>query len=170
MQGSYRCWRMVWNVQRSPQQTCTDLHRLEAWKPSTHSHFARFSGSNLLLTSRFSKTTHLPNPFATKKSELWLTSPLTHNVHRAQLKLFGRALRATLSNLERKCVFTKAFVYRGGSVKSANRACPRRVHWAEQCAELVWHLLYHPTGPPSSTAVAVLQLHRLAVNRPFGTR
>ena len=44
--------------------------------------------------------------------------PLTHHIHRAQWKLFGHVLRATPSNLERNCVFTKAFVYRGGIVKA----------------------------------------------------
>ena len=135
------------------------------------SHSARSNGSRPLATPKFSQITPMQRPSAMKEYAPWRTSPpLTHHIHRAQLKLFGHVLRATPSNLGRNCVFMEAFVYRGGSVKSGIRPGRRRVHWVEQCAELAWHWLSHtpqalPTEHPTFAA-AFLQVHRLAVNRP----
>ena len=75
--------------------------------------------------------------------------PLTHHIHKAQLKLFGHVLNAPENCLERDCCLTKSFLYGGGVVGSGIRRGRPRIHLAEQCAIQAWHLLQNLPNPPT---------------------
>ena len=89
-----------------------DFDRLEA-----------FHSQSLRKILHFNSTyyTEVLNPTArtyTNQEVRALTSqpPLSHNIHKAQLKLFGHILRSHPNNIERNCCFTNSFQYRGGTV------------------------------------------------------
>ena len=120
--------------------------------------------------------TEVLNPTArtyTNQEVRALTSqpPLTHHIHKAQLKLFGHILRSHPNNIERNCCFTHSFQYRGGTVGAGLRPGRRRVHWTEQCTRLLWHWLSKSSRPPAALSptfpFANLQAHRTAVDRQF---
>ncbi|CAE7374522.1 jockey\pol [Symbiodinium natans] len=96
-----------------------DLNRLEA-----------FHSQSLRKILHFKSTyyTEVLNPTArtyTNQEVRTLTSqpPLTHHIHKAQLKLFGHSLRSHPNSIERNCCFTSAFQYRGGMVGAGLRPC-----------------------------------------------
>ena len=97
--------------------------------------------------------------------------PLTHHIHKSQLKLFGHILRSHPNNIETNCCFTNSFQYRGGTVGAGRRPGRRRVHWTEQCTRLLWHWLLKSSRPPAALRptfpFAYLQAHRTAVDRQF---
>ena len=93
--------------------------------------------------------------------------PLTHHIHRAQLKLFGHILRAQDKCLERDFCFTKAFIYRSGTPGDGLRRGRPRIHWAEQCATLAWHWLQELNPHATQFPFAYVHLHRLAARRHF---
>ena len=108
--------------------TQPDLHRIEAFHsrspPKMHRVPATF----------YTKVLAPEQPTTTNKQLREQSSqlPLTHYIHKAQLKLFGHVLRAPENFLERNCCFTKSFLYRGRVVVSGIRMCRLRIHWAEQ--------------------------------------
>ena len=87
--------------------TQADLHRLESFHskalrkmhriPATF--YTKVLDSSQPTTSNQQLRQHASQP------------PLTHYIHRAQLKLFGHILRAPAKCLERDCCFTSAFHY-----------------------------------------------------------
>ena len=131
MRSLFRSSHTGGNRQRSQKETSTD-DRLEA-----------FHSQSLRKILHFKSTyyTEVLNPTArryTNQEVRALTSqpPLTHHIHKAQLKLFGHIRRSHPNNIERNCCFTNSFRYRGGAVGG------RRVHWTEQCNKLLWHWLF----------------------------
>ena len=118
--------------------------------------------------------TEVLNPTArtyTNQEVRALTSqpPLTQHIHKAQLKLIGHILRSHPNNIERNCCFTNSFQYRGGAVGAGLSPSRRRVHWTEQCTELLWHWRLKSSRPPATHSptfpYAYLQAHRTAVDR-----
>ena len=123
----------------------------------------------------YTKVLALQQPTITKQQLREQSSqPLTHRIHKAQLKLFGHVLRAAENCLERNCCFAKSFLYRGGVVGSGIRRGWPRLYWAEQCAMQAWHALQNLQNPPSQRhpqfPFVFFQLHRIAVHRQFGSR
>ena len=144
-----------------------DYHRLEAF----HSQCLR-----KILHFKNTYYTEVLNPTArtyTNREVRALTEqpPLTHHIHKAQLKLFGHILRSHPNSIERNCCFTSSFQYRGGTVGAGLRPGRRRVHWTEQCTKLLWHWLLKSSRPPASHSptfpYSYLQAHRTAVDRQF---
>ena len=144
-----------------------DFDRLEA-----------FHSQSLRKILHFKSTyyTEVLNPTArtyTNQEVRALTSqpPITHHIHKAQLKLFGHILRSHPNNIERNCCFTRSFQYRGGTVGAGLRPGRRRVHWTEQCTRLLWHWLLKSSRPPAASSptfpFSYLQAHRTAVDRQF---
>ena len=97
--------------------------------------------------------------------------PITHHIHKAQLKLFGHILRSHPNNIERNCCFTRSLQYRGGTVGAGLRPGRRRVHWTEQYTRILWHWLLKSSRPPAAASPtfpsSYLQAHRTAVDRQF---
>ena len=82
-----------------------DLHRLEAF------HSKGLGKMHRIPPTFYTKILEPTQPTTTNQQLREQTSqpPLTHHIHRAQLKLFGHILRAQDKCLERDCCFTKAF-------------------------------------------------------------
>ena len=93
--------------------------------PSTHSHLARSSGSKPPSTPKSSLTTPTHRQSATKPFALSRTKPpLTHHIHRAQLRLFGHVSerpRATWKGIvfSRRCLFTGVVLQNQGFDQAA---------------------------------------------------
>ena len=144
-----------------------DLHRLEAF------HSKALRKMHRIPATFYTKILEPTQPTTTNQQLREQTSqpPLTHHIHRAQLKLFGHILRAQDKCLERDCCSTKAFMYRSGTPGDGLRRGRPRTHWAEQCAVLAWHWLQeldpHPTQAHPVFPFAYVHLHRLAARPHF---
>ena len=144
-----------------------DLHRLEAF------HSKALRKMRRIPATFYTRILEPTQPTTTNQQLREQTSqpPLTHHIHRAQLEMFGHILGAQDKCSERECCFTKAFIYRSGTPGDGLRRGRPRIHWAEQCAVLVWHWLQeldpHPTQAHPTFPFAYVHLHRLAARRHF---
>ena len=119
---------MLTYVMESASLSQHDLHRLEAF------HSKALRKMHRIPATFYTKISEPTQPTTTNQQLREQTSqpPLTHHIHKAQLKLFGQILRAQDKCLERDCCFTKAFIYRSGTPGDGLRKGRPRTHWAEQ--------------------------------------
>ena len=135
--------------------TQADLHRLESFHSKALRKMRRVPATFYTKVLDSSQPTISNQQLRQQASQ----PPLTHYIHRAQLKLFGHILRAPAKCLERDCCFTSAFHYRGGEVGGGLRRGRPRTHWAEQCATLSWHWLQDLPNPPNLPKPPNFRMH-----------
>ena len=150
--------------------TNQDLHRIEAF----HSQSVR--KMHRIPSTYYTKIFAPDIPTTTNRQLRQQTSqpPLTHYIHRAQLKRCGHILRASEQYgavFTQGLLFTKAFVFRG---RVAGEGFRRGRHWVEQCAVQACHWVQELPSPPISKhpkfPFAFVELHRLAVPRALWSR
>ena len=123
-----------------------DLHRIEAFRAQSLRKMHRTP------STYYTKIIAPDVPTITNQQLREQTSqpPLTHYIHRAQLKLFGHISRASEQCLERNYCFTNAFVYRDGIAGEGLRRGRPKAHWAEQCAAQACRWVRELPNPPFS--------------------
>ena len=147
--------------------TQADLHRLESF------HSKALRKMHRIPATFYTKVLDSSQPTTSNQQLRQQASqpPLTHYIHRAQLKLFGHILRAPAKCLERDCCFTSAFHYRRGR----GRTSPQNTLGGAMCSIVVALASGSPepsqlTKNPAISVCMASTSHRLAVRRQFWSR
>ena len=125
----------------------TDHRRLQLTVPAQDFHIESTYYTQVLQPT--------PRTYANQEARILTEQPpLTHHIHKAQLKLFGSSAAEEVG---------------AGLARLWTRR--RRVHWTEQCTRVTWHWLLKSSRPlpchSHTSSYSFLQARRLAGDRPF---